>query len=152
MRSEFAAGWWLPRPLGDGSRASEEAAAQERSGDICQGAGDTNLQVNPPYYSAQFVFYPFPSSCLFPAYGSVNLCVTLLRTRPPSLSLLRAPAILLLNFHIGKDPVTNPGSSWPFTSNFTPSKRVTYSHQAFCCRWTNGFPGGRHWKRASCLH
>ena len=43
-RSAFAAGSSLPRPLGDGSPASEETAAQERSGDICQGAGDANLR------------------------------------------------------------------------------------------------------------
>lgn len=123
---EFAAGSWLPCPPGNSSRASREAAAQERSGDICQGAGDANLQVHPPYYSppvVRFVVYTFPSigiSCFFPACGSVNLRVTLPRTQPPSLSLLLAPAILLLQFHIVKDPVTNPMSSWPFTPSFMP--------------------------------
>lgn len=125
-RSEFAAGSSLPCPLGDSSPASEETAARERSGDICQGAGDTNLRVHPPCYSAPvwFVFYTLPSrgiSCFFPAYGSVNLCVTLPRTQPPSPPLFWAPVILLLWFHIGKDPGTNLGSSWPFTSSFTSS-------------------------------
>lgn len=122
--SEFAAGSLHPRPLGDSLRASEETAAQERSGDVCQGAGDANLQVHPLYYSAPawFVLYTLPSrgSWFFPASASVSLCVTLRRTQPPPVSLLRAPAILPLQFHIGKALLTNLGSSWPFTSSFRP--------------------------------
>lgn len=73
------------------------------------------------------VFNSLPSrgiSCFFPACGSVNLCVTLPRTQPHSLSLLWAPAVLPLQFHIRKDPVTNLRSSWPFTASFMPSSYV----------------------------
>lgn len=83
--------------------------------------GTTRLVIQLQCGLSFIIFLLWGISWFFPAYGSVNLCVTLPRIQPPSLPPLWAPVILLLWFHIGKDPGTNLGSSWPFTSSVTSS-------------------------------
>lgn len=123
-RPEFAAGSSLPCPPGVCGQGSSCTGTERwhSSGCWChQPSGPPTL-----LFSTSLSFIIFLPEALvvlfcFPAYGSVNLCVTLPRTQPPSLSFLWAPAILMLQFHIKQVPVINLRSCWLFTSIFTPS-------------------------------